>query len=159
MPCNLAVSITHAAVTNDYLASLLTPEIVAQIMRAYLMECGLHEDVQSMHKRASNQVFAIEQLPDGSVRCRIGGYYGIDLLIGSGGVVTVTTTYANQREEAEQWQQQIAALLSQAADQLFAAAIQQQLGSLISSTQLVAVENDGMPQQATVFTILVGGSK
>jgi hypothetical protein len=88
------------------------------------------------------------------VQCRIGGYFGIDVFV-QNGQVTVNSTSEYQRDEVNQWLAQVQSLLSQAADRLFAAQVQTALAGISPNmtTETVAVENAGVMQQATVFTL------
>ncbi len=50
MPCNLAVSITKAAVQDEQLTKLLTPEIVKTLLETFI---GQHPDHQGQKPHAS----------------------------------------------------------------------------------------------------------
>lgn len=136
MPCNLAVSIAKAGVTTPQLLALLTPEVVQQVALTYL---------EQQHAALNPYVLT-------SSDSRVSFQVGTSLVVITDGAVQVTdrrgnTTFAaTLANEVEQ-------LLLQLADSLFQQQLQQILGPAVTQVQTVNVDNDGVIQQAAVFTL------
>jgi hypothetical protein len=136
MPCNLAVSIAKAGVTQPQLLALLTPEVVQNVALAYLQQ-----------QYAKLTPFLVSAS-------------GNDVILRVG---TVTISLENGKVEVNDWNgdrafaeklaTEMEQLVLQLADQLFDQKIQSALGSLVQAVQSVSVNNDGAVQQATVFTL------
>lgn len=136
MPCNLAVSIAKAGVTTPQLLALLTPDVVQQVALTYLEQ----------------QYAALNPYVLMSSGSRVSLQVGTSLIVITDGAVQVTdrrgnTTFADTlANEVEQ-------LLLQLADSLFQQQLQQILGPAVTQVQTVNVDNDGVIQQAAVFTL------
>jgi hypothetical protein len=136
MPCNRAVSITKAAVTNEELLRLLSEPVVEQVVTAYLQAKYEQHRPTLVNRYSGTLVF------------RVGGLY----VTIQGGAVSVRAY--GQEALAEQLAAELQTLLAQAADRLF----QQQVGRALSlfgpvNTQVVEVESEGTVQRAAVFTL------
>ena len=142
MPCNLAVTITKAAVTNEQLQKLLTPEVVKTLLESYISKHPNHKG-QTPHAFIRGDEVS---LPILRYDCRV---------IIKNGQVRISTPRRNV-EEAEALSGELAQLLSLAADKLFAGQVQKALASMGKvSGQTVTVDNQGQKQQARVFTLEV----
>ncbi len=136
MPCNLAVSIAKAGVTRPQLLAFLTPDIVQQVALTYLQQqyAALHPRMRST---SGNSVClqvdtSLVVITDGSVQ-----------VTDSRGNTTFAETLANEVEQ----------LVLQLADSLFQQQVQQILGPVVTQVQTMQVDNDGIIQQAAVFTL------
>src|SRR5436309_405092 len=111
MPCNLAVSITKAAVLPEYLASLLTPEVVEQVVMAYLKQHQTYKTYQPIRSRIAGEsvIFHLSSL---AYRITITG----------GNVVINFPRYALQ--EADILAEELTTLLAKGAAKLFADQLQ-----------------------------------
>jgi len=138
MPCNLAVSIAKAALSDERLRALLTPQAIQQVVLAYLKQ----------QYAALSPVLVSAQ--DGSLHYQLGT---MDLTI-EDGEVTVDTSTIN-RDRAEQLATQVSALLAACADRLFQQQVQQALTNVTFQSQAVSVSFEGKTQQAAVFHINV----
>jgi hypothetical protein len=140
MPCNLAVSITKAAVTEDRLLALLTPAVVQPIIVAYLRQPGV--------LTAGERVTVTT--PGARVVVTVGA---LTFHIDGGRVSTVATegaTDARGRELVDA----LSALLALAADARFAQQVRTALAAFGRvSQQSVTVDNGGVTQAATVLTL------
>ncbi len=136
MPCNLAVSIAKAGVTRPQLLAFLTPDIVQQVALTYLQQqyAALNPKVRSTSSNsACLQVgTSLVVITDGSVQ-----------VTDSRGNTTFAETLANEVEQ----------LILQLADSLFQRQLQQILGPAVTQVQTMQVDNDGIMQQAAVFTL------
>lgn len=157
MPCNLAITITKAAVSEERLRALLTPEVVTSLLASYLQASGYAIVPESFQQQQPGTYASLQTLPDGRVQCRIGGYYGIDVFVAPAGVVTVNTTTYSQHSQADHVLADVTQLLSQATDALFARQVQAALASLgvPMTTEQVQVDQAGHVSPATVFTLRV----
>lgn len=138
MPCNLAVAITKAVVKDESLRSLLTPEITAAVVGAFLAQ-------NAQYAALSPEVQATA---DG-VAVRLGP---ITLSIVRG-TATVRGRTA-QRELAARLASDLAAPLAQAAQALLAAKLRETMGRYgeVEMAQ-ETVENRGAIQQAYVLRV------
>lgn len=142
MPCNLAVTITKAAVTNEQLTKLLTPEIVKTLLETFI---GQHPDHQAQTPRATIRK------QNGQVSLYI-SRYDCFLSVINGEVTISTPRYYT--EQANDLMKQVALLLSKAADKLFVAQVQQALAKFGNvDAQTTTVDNAGEKQQVRVFTL------
>jgi hypothetical protein len=136
MPCNLAVSITKAGVTKPQLLALLTPDIVKKAVRAYLQQ----------------------QYPEHSLRVLYLTADGVELILGTtrifieNGRVWVSDPYGDETL-VEALASEVEQFVLQLADGLFQQKLQELLGDAVTQTQIVNVDNEGVVQQATVFTL------
>jgi hypothetical protein len=139
MPCNLAVTITKAAVTEQRLLALLTDETVERVLTAYFQEQGQ----QAQITRTAN-----------GVQVRLNG---ITIRVTNGQVIA--DSRRTRRNEMGDLTDTLSTLLARAADALFAQQVGVALQGLSGSVkaQTVNVDNDGTVQQATVFTMQMGG--
>ena len=137
MPCNLAISITKAAVSNEQLLKLLTPELISQAVKSFLSR---HETYQ--HQRYDDWQYR-------------------NSLIIYVGECTVTFTDGEVKVEGPEWSTALVnalsadmtTLLSRLADYLFAQQVQQALASLGQvASQTVNVDDQGVTRQATVLS-------
>jgi hypothetical protein len=138
MPCNLAVAITKAAIEDEYLRSLLTPEITAAVVGAFLAQnaqyAALSPEVQATADGVTASLGPISlSIVRGTVTMRGG---------------------AAQRELAARLATDLAAPLHQAAQALLAAKLRQAMARYgdVEMTQQ-AVENRGAIQQAYVLRL------
>jgi hypothetical protein len=155
MPCNLAVTITKAAITSEQLRSLLTPDIVTQMLTTYFQSQGYELRADSFHDEQAGTYFSITR-QYGRVQCRVSGFFGIDIFV-EHGQVTVNGTHLSQQGQVDDLLTQVSTLLVQAADLLFARQVQTALQSLGQpmTTETVTVNNQGTTQSATVFTLRI----
>ncbi len=136
MPCNLAVSIAKAGVTIPQLLAFLTPAIVQKVVLAYVQQ-----QYPTLHPR-------LYPFASTNVCLQVGSC----LVVITGGSVRVTDRRGNSAL-AETLANEIEQLLLQLADSLFQQQVQQILGPAVTQAQTVNVDNDGMTQQAAVFTL------
>jgi hypothetical protein len=136
MPCNLAVSIAKAGVTRPQLLALLTPDIVKQLTLTYLQQqyAALNPRVRS----TSGNSVCLQM--------------GTSLVVITDGSVQVTDSRGNTAF-AETLADEVEQLVLQLADSLFQQQLQQILGPAVTQVQTVHVDNDGIMQQAAVFTL------
>lgn len=134
MPCNLAVSITKAAVTNETLLRLLTPELIEPVLRAYLEQ----QYQQVSLRRRGNALI-------GSVAgCFISVHNGTVRVIDDDGDTDLVTRLS---EELSQ-------LLTTLADRAFEQAVAAALVTLSPNVQEVTVAGaDQQPLHAAVFSV------
>ena len=137
MPCNLAVSIGKAGVTQPQLFALLTPDIVKVVAFAYL-EKQYASSKPSVHVRGEMVVLHV-----GSTTIRI-----------LNGGVQIQDSEGN-RTQAQKLADEIEELLTQLANRLFQQKLQVALGPLVTQVQTVSVNNEGTLQQATIFHLEV----
>ena len=136
MPCNLAVSIAKAAITEERLRVLLLPDVIRTILPTYLMK-----------QYAALSPTRLPAFGD-ALRYRVGSM----LLTILDGQVTVDAP-ERDRVQAEQLATQVAALLAAAANRLFQQQVQQALKGVTTQAQAVNVMVEGRSQQAAVFHI------
>lgn len=140
MPCNLAVSITKAAVTEAKLLALLTPEKVQPVVEAYLRQPGVLK--QGERVELSNG--------GGTMFIRVGS---LSLQIQAGRVSTYATQGYNDMRGRE-LVDALSNLLALTANALFAQQVKAALAPLGKvKQQQVSVENDGVTQAAMVLTL------
>jgi hypothetical protein len=140
MPCNLAVSITKAAVTEEHLLALLTPAVVQPVVVAYLRQPGV--------LTAGERVGVTT--PGARVVVTVGA---LTFHIDGGRVSTVATAGATDAR-GRALVDALSALLALAADTLFAQQVRVALAAFGRvSQQSVTVDNGGVPQAATVLTL------
>jgi hypothetical protein len=136
MPCNLAVAITKAVVEDEYLRSLLTPEITAAVVHAFLTQTARYAVLSPEVRATADGVIAtLNQITLTVVR----------------GTVTVRAGAA-RRELAGRLADDLAAPLEQATQALLAAKLQQTMtryGQVTMTRE--AVNNRGSIQQAYVL--------
>lgn len=138
MPCNLAVSITKAAVSNEQLVQLLTPEAVYEAVKTFL----------SRHDAYKDQLFGDWQ--SGSA---LMFYVGDCIVTILGAQVTVNGSEWST-QQAETLSADMNTLLARLADYLFAQQVQQALAGLGPvESQTMSVDDQGVTRQATVFTL------
>lgn len=137
MTCNIAVSIAKAAVTKEHLLELLTSDVLQRVVLTYL---------QSEYAALSPRV---EYVYGDMVAFGVGD---LDLVIQQG-AVQVNTSRRSASSKAEKLAQQVEQLVTRLADSLFQQKVQQALGTAVSQVQQVEVDNDGVRQQAVVFTL------
>lgn len=140
MPCNLAVSITKAAVTEERLLVLLTPAAIQPVIEAYLAQPGVLRagDTARVTRQGERLTVAVA---------------GLTITI-EGGRVRANATAGRTDVRARALVDGLSNLLSLAADALFA---QQVKGALSRfgkvGQQQVVVEEAGVTQAATVLTL------
>ncbi len=140
MPCNLALTITKAAVSEERLLALLTDDLVAPIVTAFLTECGL--------------ALGETRLPRGGVEFA-GDRLRLTIV---GGRVTGRTSSPwptpADRDLLARLMADLPAVLAEAVDQVFARKVQETLAAFGPvSAQRVPVDNEGVRQGATVLTL------
>lgn len=134
MPCNLAVTITKAAVEQEHLNKLLTPQVVEQALRAFLTARDRNATVRVNY----GTVYAST------------GYNSVSVFRGRVSVSNGNRDTRGAEKLAAETQQLLAAL----ADTLFAQQVQSALqgsGARVASQQVV-VDNAGRRQVATVLS-------
>lgn len=137
MPCNLAVSITKAAVTNESLLRLLTPELIEPVLRAYLEQ---HYTPCSL-RRGSHGGKALFASVAG---CRIAIENGNVRVTDDDGDTNLVTRLSEEFSH----------LLATLADRAFAQAVAAALGEIVTGVQEVTVAGaDQQPLHAAVFTV------
>lgn len=136
MPCNLAVSIAKAGVSKPQLLAFLTPDMVQQVILTYLQQQYVSLNPRLLVRFDSRVYFQVGT-------CRI--------LIEEG-TVQVTST-SDDPAFAETLADEIEQLLLQLADSLFQQQVQRILGPSVTQVQTVQVNNEGVTQQAVVFTL------
>lgn len=136
MPCNLAVSIAKAGVSKPQLLALLTLDMVQQVVLTYLQQqyASLHPRMLVRHDT------------------RIYFQVGTCRILIEEGTVRVTGP-SDETAFAETLAQSLEQLLLQLADSLFQQRVQQILGPAVTQVQTVQVDNEGVMQQAAVFTL------
>ncbi len=142
MPCNLAVTITKAAVMPEHLQALLTPEIIEQIVTTYLSSHNEYKTCQPLRSRIIGE----------TVRFYLGSLaYRITI---TGSQVALNFP-PNEQYRAETLGTQLTQLLTRGADRLFASQVQQSLTAKFRNVQAqtATVDNQGTPQKVTVFTL------
>ena len=143
MPCNLAVTITKALVLPEQLQQLLIPEIVTRVITAYIEQ----------HREEYGSFGPLRTTTrDGIVTCYI-GRLDYRIMIANGQVSVNFPPY--KQTQAEKLSEELSQLLSRAADQLFASQVQQSLKAKFGRvrTNTATVDNQGTPQQVTVFSL------
>lgn len=142
MPCNLAVSITKAAVTEDHLRAFLTAETITDVVLRFLTQQYARLSPQLMSASGRRLTFLLD-----------GG--DITITIVDGKVTTNATRY--RLPQANGIVESVSLLLARLADMLFQRQVQQALtarfDARLVSTQTLDVENEGERQQAAVFTL------
>jgi hypothetical protein len=136
MPCNLAVSIAKAAVSDERLRALLTPEAVKDVVLNFLKQ-----------QYAANSP-ALLSSNDTTLYYRLGSL----VLTIENGVVRVNESAGN-RVFAERVAAEVSRLLAAAADRLFQQRVQMALQSVTTRAQVVDVNYEGRTQKAAVFSI------
>ncbi|NNJ13616.1 hypothetical protein EKD04_025145 [Chloroflexales bacterium ZM16-3] len=140
MPCNLAVSITKAAVSEERLRALLTPEAVRPVIEAYLRQPGVVGAGERVHVQRQGDGLAV----------RVGS---LTLTIRDGQVQTRASRGYNDTR-AQELTDALSALLALAADALFAQQVRAALATFGPvAAQQVTVDNGGVTQAATVLTL------
>jgi hypothetical protein len=141
MPCNLAVSITKASVTEEKLLALLTPDAVRPVVQSYLSQPGVLKpnEAATVAVQGSRVVVAVGSLQ----------------LVVSGGRVTTTATAGYDDTRGRELVDALSTLLALAADALFAQQVRAALSGLGRQVtqQQVTVDNAGVTQAATVLTL------
>lgn len=142
MPCNLAVSITKAAVTDEKLRALLTPAQVQTVIEAYLRQPGV------LKGRERSTVTVIGD----SIRVQVGALW-IEI---RGGRVSTTATEGFNDVRGQELVDALSNLLALTADALFAQQVKAALAPLGKvKQQQVSVDNAGVTQAAMVFTLKI----
>lgn len=140
MPCSLAVSITKAAVSNEQLLQLLTPEVVYQAVKNFL---------------SRHEVYQKEMVSDWQSETSVMFYVGRSVVTIEHGQVTVTGTRW-ETEKTKALNEDMTTLLSRLADYLFAQQVQGALATLGPvESQVVNVDDQGITRQATVLTLTI----
>ncbi|NNJ13396.1 hypothetical protein EKD04_024015 [Chloroflexales bacterium ZM16-3] len=140
MPCNLAVSITKAAVTEERLRALLTPEAVQPVIAAYLRQPGVV---------GAGERVIVQRQGDG-LAVTVGS---LTLTI-SGGQVQTRATRGTNATRAQELADALSDLLALAADTRFAQQVRAALATFGTvAAQQVTVDNGGVTQAATVLTL------
>lgn len=142
MPCNLAVSITKAAVTEDHLRALLTADTITDVVLRFLTQQYACLSPQLLSASGRRLTFLLD-----------GG--DITITIVDGKVTTNATRY--RLPQANDIVEAVSLLLAHLADMLFQRQVQQALtgrfDAHLVSAQTLDVENEGERQQAAVFTL------
>lgn len=144
MPCNLAVSITKAAVTEAHLMALLTPEVILPLIEAYLRLPGvLHAERVTLQRQGD------------AITVTVGR---VTMTIREGRVETQATRGDVRAQELTDG---ISALVAGIADALFAQQIRAALTPFGTvAAEQVTVDNDGVSQVVTMLTmtLMEGGN-
>jgi len=140
MPCNLAVSITKAAVTEEKLLALLVPEVVLPVVQSYLSQPGV--------------LTADERANVGQQGARLLVYVGSLVLYVEGGRVSTYATEGYNEVRGNELVAALSNLLALAADALFAQQVKAALARFGKvGQQQVMVDNGGVTQAAMVLTV------
>lgn len=140
MACNLAVSITKAAVTDEKMRALLAPEKVQPVVEAYLRQPGVLKQGESFEATRNGDTITI----------RVAGLW---ISISNGRVRTSATAGYNDVRGRE-LVDALSNLLALTADALFAQQVKAALAPLGKvKQQQVTVDNAGVTQAAMVFTL------
>ena len=141
MPCNLAVSITKAAVIEAHLVALLTPEAILPLIEAYLRQPGVG---------VAGERRSVERQGDAMV-VTVGN---VTMTIREGrGETQATQGYDGRAKELTDG---ISALVAGIADALFAQQIRAALAPFGTvAAQQVTVDNDGVSQVVTMLTMTI----
>jgi len=140
MACNLAVSITKAAVTDEKMRALLAPEKVQPVVEAYLRQPGVLKQGESFEASRNGDTITI----------RVAGLW---IYISNGRVRTSATAGYNDVRGRE-LVDALSNLLALTADALFAQQVKVALAPLGKvKQQQVTVDNAGVTQAAMVFTL------
>ena len=144
MPCNLAVTITKAAVLPDHLVALLTPEVIEQVVTAYLQHHPVFKDYLPLRSKTIGNVvtFFVSNLA-----------YRITI---TGNQIAINfPPYA--QDKATKLSGELVTLLSKTSDRLFARQVQKSLAAKFGNVQqqTAKVDNEGEQQTVTVFTLEV----
>ncbi|WP_322489387.1 hypothetical protein [Chloroflexus sp.] len=142
MACNLAVSITKAAVNEEQLLKLLTPEAVQPVVESYLRQPGVLKAGETFNvSRQGNRLIVTV----GSLRLFI-----------DGGRVSTYATQGYNDGRGRELVDALSNLLALAADALFAQKVKAALAPFGKvAQQQVTVDNGGVTQAATVFTLKI----
>jgi hypothetical protein len=154
MTCNLAVSITKAALTPKHLRDLVTDDIATQVITTFLE--GQHpEYLSQIRVRTSQYAFEITLLPKAK-----GPGTSFRISITSDWRITakaIAYGYATRGDEAlaNQLVDEMTQLLSRTADALFARQVQSALSQLGGTFSIapVMVEEAGQSASATLMTV------
>lgn len=134
MPCNLAVSITKAVVTQEYLRRLLTPEVLTTVLEAFL--AAAYDSYR----------FSIRSTPIG-VTCTLGE---VTFAIVQG---TISVRAGARTPLAERLLPELELLVRRTSDTLLLQRIHDALGMIGSITyQTVLIDDGGVASQARVLT-------
>jgi hypothetical protein len=138
MPCNLAVSITKAAVTEAHLRAILTPEVILPLIEAYLRLPGvLHAERVTLQRQGDAIVVTVGR---------------VTMTIREGRVETQATRGYDVR--AQELTDGISTLVAGIADELFAQQVRAALAPLGTvAAQQVTVDNDGFSQVVTMLML------
>ena len=140
MACNLAVSITKAAVTDEKMRALLAPEKVQPVVESYLRQPGVLKQGESFEASRNGDTITI----------RVAGLW---IYISNGRVRTSATAGYNDVRGRE-LVDALSNLLALTADALFAQQVKAALTPLGKvKQQQVTVDNAGITQAAMVFTL------
>ena len=144
MPCNLAVSITKAAVSEAHLRAILTPEVILPLIEAYLRLPGvLHAERVTLQRQGDAIVVTVGR---------------VTMTIREGRVETQATRGDVRAKELTDG---ISALVAGIADALFAQQIRAALTPFGTvAAEQVTVDNDGVSQVVTMLTmtLMEGGN-
>jgi hypothetical protein len=136
MPCDLAVTITKAAVTKEHLLKLLTPRVVADLLTRFL--------------QAKDKTARVMQPGSGPTVYASMGYYSISITRGQ---VTVRASNRADTKAADALAKELQQLIAGLADTLFAKQVQAAMAS--AGAKVVAqqhvVTTEGVKQIATVL--------
>jgi hypothetical protein len=142
MPCNLAVSITKAAVTEDHLRALLTADTVSDVVLRFLTQQYARRSPRLLSASGRRSVFLMDE--------------GDTLITITDGKVTINAATLRPAQ-TDDILEAVSLLLARLADMLFQRQVQQALSARFDTrligTQTLEVENEGERQQAAVFTL------
>jgi hypothetical protein len=142
MPCNLAVSITKAAVTEDHLRALLTADTVSDVVLRFLAQQYARRSPRLLSASGRRSVFLMDE--------------GDTLITITDGKVTINAV-ALRPSQADDILEAVSLLLTRLTDMLFQRQVQQALSARFDTcligAQTLEVENEGERQQAAVFTL------
>ncbi len=144
MPCNLAVTITKAAVNAEQLQALLSLDVINQTVMAYLKVAEAYQKDAELYMRS------FLYRTTNSMLIYLGNY---TITIKQGGLVTVEGLRGEEAEN-ERLRDTIATFLAQVADKLFAAKVQQSLVKLgrVKSKD-ATVRDEGTTVNVTMFSL------
>ncbi len=159
MPCNKAVSIVKAALTDEASAKLLTEDVLVTVVGSYLSQQG-YTDWDSGNATTRTSTFRVVRATDNggvSVTIQSDGLNAtFHITAGGRQVSTSLPSYRPATEifAAEALVGELTQLLDATADMLFAQQVHQALSALgYVQAEAVTVEDEGQYVAATKLTI------
>lgn len=170
MPCNKAVSITKAVISQKQLAGLVTPDVMESLMRVLASQHSLTEQAAAWTSQDRNLTYFTllrdvagaggsrygAQRESGAVTLRVGGDWGLDLIAHADGRVELSTTDYSQGAFGQQLLDELTELAGGMAQLLLATQVEQALAAFGTVTsEQITVDNAGVQQTAIKLTLRV----